>query len=265
MWGSFLHLLTRSLDQSVSYFSTSKLAVVVSIAAFVLPNVRVWISRGFRTMTKHVGRDLGLGGLLVLVVWLGLFGWSAVKIIYADHRAFVEASSALRKQVDDLNAKLGDLKSAPPKTVTRFLPTPPSGPSKPDRVLTDQQKDHLYQGLKKLAADPLYANVASITIAPYAEQDRESLRLAEQLAGVFADAHWKVLRANQLPTKLVGRAQNQIPIGIWILTNRDSNFRYYLWSNLHEAGLESDERPVSDLPPDFDGLIIWVGYKDTPF
>jgi hypothetical protein len=58
--------------------------------------------------------------------------------------------------------------------------------------------------------------------------------------------------------------QYQIPIGIWILTNHDQNYGYFLWSVLKEVGLDSEVRPKSDLPVDFKGTIIWVGYKEAP-
>jgi len=121
----------------------------------------------------------------------------------------------------------------------------------------------LYQALKKFAADPKYSDLTSVTIAPFAYQDRESSHLAWQLARIFEDARWKVLRQIQLPIKLEGRAQNQIPIGIWLLT-QDSNFGYFIWANLKEVGLDSEVRPKSDLPPDFKGLTIWIGYKEAP-
>jgi hypothetical protein len=133
-----------------------------------------------------------------------------------------------------------------------------------DRVLNEQQSDHLYQKLKDIAADPRYSDLASVIIAPYAYQDRESAHLAGQLARIFEDAHWKVLREAQLPVKLEGTAQYQIPIGIWVLTNKDASLGYPVWSNLKEVGLDSEVRPKSDVPPDFKDLVIWVGYKEAP-
>jgi hypothetical protein len=34
---------------------------------------------------------------------------------------------------------------------------------------------------------------------------------------------------------------------------------------VQEVGLHSDERPQSDLPSNFNGLILLIGYKDVPF
>lgn len=133
-----------------------------------------------------------------------------------------------------------------------------------DRILNAQQSDHLYQKLREFAADPNHADLVSVTIAPYAYQDIESSHLAYQLSRVLEDAHWKVLRQTQLPIKLQGRTQNQIPIGIWILTSRDQNYGYFLWSVLKDVGLDSQVRPQSDIPADFSGTIIWVGYKEAP-
>jgi hypothetical protein len=141
---------------------------------------------------------------------------------------------------------------------------PHAPPAQPDRILTDQQGDHLYQKLKEFASDPKYADLISVTIAPYANQDLESAHVTYQLTRIFQDAHWKVLRQTQSPIQLVGSAQHQIPIGIWILTSRDQNYGYFLWSALKEVGLDSQVRPKSDLPTDFAGTIIWIGYKEAP-
>lgn len=151
-----------------------------------------------------------------------------------------------------------------PKHSRQNQPNTHVSPEHPDRVLNDQQSDHLYQSLKSFATDPKHSDLTSVTIAPFAYQDQETSHLAWQLARIFEDAHWKVLRQNQLPIKLEGTAQHQIPIGIWVLTNQDTGFGYFMWSNLKEVGLDSQVRPKSDLPPDFKGLIIWVGYKQAP-
>jgi hypothetical protein len=176
------------------------------------------------------------------------------------------------------------LRTVPPPPVVKIVaPPPPMPPSQvqekspkqnktilpssslqSDRVLNSQQSDHLYRKLKEFAADPKHADLISVTVAPYAYQDVESSRLTSQLARVLEDAHWKVLRQIQLPIKLEGPVQHQIPIGIWILTNRDQNYSYLLWSGLKEVGLDSEVRPKSDLPAEFNGTIIWVGYKEAP-
>jgi hypothetical protein len=166
--------------------------------------------------------------------------------------------------------------TAPPPPVLPVQEPPPKPDSKKqskiilhapsaqsDRILTDQQGDHLYQKLKEFAEDPKYADLISVTIAPYANQDLESAHVTYQLTRIFQDAHWKVLRQGQSPIQLVGSAQHQIPIGIWILTSRDPNYGYFLWSALKDVGLDSQVRPKSDLPTDFTGTIIWIGYKEA--
>lgn len=141
---------------------------------------------------------------------------------------------------------------------------PHASSAQPDRILTDQQADHLYQKLKEFGSDAKHADLISVTIAPYANQDLESAHVTYQLTRIFQDAHWKALRQTQSPIQLVGSAQHQIPIGIWILTSRDQNYGYFLWSALKDVGLDSQVRPKSDLPADFAGTIIWIGYKEAP-
>jgi hypothetical protein len=55
-----------------------------------------------------------------------------------------------------------------------------------------------------------------------------------------------------------------IPLGIWIMTD-DQYLRYFIWSNLKEAGLNSDERFANELPANYKGLIVVIGYKYVPF
>jgi hypothetical protein len=71
--------------------------------------------------------------------------------------------------------------------------------------LNSQQSDHLYQKLKKFAADSNHADLISVTIAPTAYQDAESSRVTYQLSRVLEDVHWKVLRQNQIPITLEGK------------------------------------------------------------
>jgi hypothetical protein len=145
------------------------------------------------------------------------------------------------------------------KRPSSVVPHAPS--AQPDRILTDQQADHLYQELKEFASDPNHADLISITVAPYAYQDLESAHVTYQLSRIFQYAHWKVLRQAQSPIKLEGSAQHQIPIGIWILTSRDQNYGYFLWSALKEVGLDSSVRPKSDVPADFVGKRLDSGYR----
>ena len=71
---------------------------------------------------------------------------------------------------------------------------------------------------------------------PYANQDLESAHVTYQLARIFENAHWKVVRQAQSPIKLQGRIQHRIPIGIWILTSRDRNYGYFLWALSRKRG-----------------------------
>ncbi len=86
-----------------------------------------------------------------------------------------------------------------------------------------------------------------------------------RLAKVFGDAHWKVTPYHGWPIPgLEGRTKNELPIGIWIMTD-NAYLRISMWNDFQEAGLDSQERLPTDLPADYRGLTIVIGYKDVPF
>lgn len=66
---------------------------------------------------------------------------------------------------------------------------------------------------------------------------------------------------------LEGRMKNELPIGIWIMT-KDQYEHYLIWSSLRDAGLNAsslESFTPTELPDDFKGLAVVVGYKDVPF
>ena len=101
MLGSIWHVICRAFDQSISRFSTSNLALSVVVVAFILPHIRVWMTQGFVAMKKKIIRDIGLGGALVVGVWLCLLGWSAVMTVYKDHVSFVQMARNLKSEAAD--------------------------------------------------------------------------------------------------------------------------------------------------------------------
>ena len=56
------------------------------------------------------------------------------------------------------------------------------------------------------------------------------------------------------------RTRNEVPIGIWILTD-DTYLRYFVWNSFQESGLGADNGFGNELPDQFKGLIVIVGYK----
>jgi len=142
-----------------------------------------------------------------------------------------------------------------------------TGSGRLDRDLNDQQSNHLYHQLKSYVDTPNRVRPATVIIANAYPCDRESKHLFWRLNRIFNDAHWTVTQDGGWPMKslqLQGRTKNQIPIGIWILTD-DGYLRYFIWNSLQESGLESDNSFVSELPEGFKGLIVVIGYKDVPF
>ncbi len=131
MVASAWHVLVSGFDQSINRFSTSRLALSVLVAAFIFPHIRTLVKDGFKAMWPKLWKDIGLGGALVIGVWLCLIVWSSIMTIYKDHSGFVEIVRNLRYEnrgLRDENTKLsGDNKmliNRQPATITRFVPPP---------------------------------------------------------------------------------------------------------------------------------------------
>ncbi len=129
-----------------------------------------------------------------------------------------------------------------------------------DRFLNTEQKEHLYQELKRVSADPRQKEYTTVTIVAAYPHDRESSRLAFQLVGVFQDAGWSVI-GQQVPN-YEQPMQGQIPIGIWV--SASNNMALFVESSLINSGLNADIRANAS-PPSFKGVLILVGYKAAPF
>jgi hypothetical protein len=160
--------------------------------------------------------------------------------------------------------------SPPPAPEIQLPPKQPSivaavdrlGPI--DRFMNTEQKDRLYQELKQLGASQHMAKeYTTVTIVPAYRHDRESSRLALQLASVFQDAGWSVVDGKvkdyESPT-----FQGQIPIGIWVSSTNNMDIAVEL--SLINAGVQADTVPKEKLlDPSFSGILVLVGYKAAPF
>jgi hypothetical protein len=133
-----------------------------------------------------------------------------------------------------------------------------------DRFLNTEQKDHLYQELKRISVDPRQKGYITVTIAAAYPHDRESGRLAIQLVGVFQDAGWNVIM-QQVPN-FEQQTQGQIPLGIWVTESTSNNMGLFVESNLINVGLNAKVQPPQELlPTSFKGVLILIGYKTVPF
>jgi hypothetical protein len=142
-----------------------------------------------------------------------------------------------------------------------------TGSGRLDRDMNDQQSNHLYKQLKQIAENKDAPGLANVTLVHAYPCDRESQHLFARLNKVFTDAQWKVTSSQGWPAPgLETAAQHEIPISMWIVT-RNQYLQVGIWSELQQAGLESQERPEyrQYLPPDFKGVMLVIGYKDVPF
>jgi hypothetical protein len=274
MWLFYKEILFRALLATPVLVSSNWLAAGVSVSVLVLTFiVKVRSQQGYRyaktwreklTSTRdHWKQNLRDGVLITLGAWTLLFVVSLIQTNYDDRKVLREETERLRdinaqasKERQECEKRASDKASSGPRIVKT------SGSGRLDRDLNEQQSDHLYRQLKEFAENAAKKEFATISIVQAYPEDRESRRLANRLTRIFADAHWKI--PSQRMPKLQGRTQNEIPIGIWILTHNDF-MRLFVWGRLQEVGLDSDERPQSDLPSEFNGLILLIGYKDVPF
>lgn len=153
-----------------------------------------------------------------------------------------------------------------PKIVIEKRIIKTTGSGRLDRDLNDQQSDHLYHRLKSYVDLPNRVRPATVLLVNAYPCDREAQHIFWRLSKIFTDAQWTITQEGGWPIKSVqlqGRTRNEIPIGIWILTD-DTYLRYFVWNSFQESGLGADDRFGNELPDQFKGLIVIVGYKDAP-
>lgn len=134
-----------------------------------------------------------------------------------------------------------------------------------DRYLNSEEKDHLYQELKKIAAREKDKKYITVTIAAAHRFDRESARLALQLQNTFQDAGWNIAyqKTKDYENPQSPQFSGQFPIGIWVSST--NNMGVYISSVLVNVGLNADSVPEQmTLDPSFSGTLILVGYKAPP-
>jgi len=212
----------------------------------------------------HVPTSIKISFAVVVLLVAQALAYQDVeeKLIQAgkDNDGLHAAVNSLYGRIDSQEKEINRLRAKPEQPRPQ-RPAAPGVPERvPDRFLTAEQKDHLYQELKRISDDAKQADFITVTITAAYPQDRESSRLAAQLIGVFQDAHWSGV--SQQAPKLEGRMQYQIPIGV--LESAGNNMGLFVESNLLNVGLSAQVQPSGVLPPDFKGLIVLVGYKDTP-
>jgi hypothetical protein len=267
----FAHLVFQVFVRWYTFLGTSPGGVIAQIAILLLTEVQ---GGWWKLETWRVNWRGGLKRAAYALgsVWIVVFLACTVATIYREHqslagrlRAVVNEKETLKTGLKERDDYIGRLESRPgSKTV--IIKTTGSG--RLDRDLNDQQSDHLYHKLKAYVDLPNRAREAKVVLVVAYPCDRESQHLFFRLSKVFTDAHWTVASEGGWPMKSVrlgGATQNQIPIGLWVLSD-DQFLRYHIWNSLQESGLGADDSLSSAvLPENFKGLIVVIGYKDIPF
>ena len=214
----------------------------------------------------HVPTSIKISFAVVVLLVAQALAYQDVeeKLIQAgkDNDGLHAAVNSLNGRIDSQEKEINRLRAKPEQPRPRRSAEPDLPERVPDRFLNAEQKDHLYQELKRISDDARQADFITVTITAAYPRDRESSRLAAQLTGIFQDAHWKVI--SQRVPQLEGRMQYQIPIGIWVLESARHNMALFVESDLINVSLSAEVQPSGVLPPDFKGLIVLIGYKDTP-
>jgi hypothetical protein len=190
--------------------------------------------------------------------WALLFSASVIQTIYGDHRYWVRKAQELETEIPSKNAQIEELKAR--LVATCFMP---------DRRLTAEQRDKLYEGLKATAQKYHHPHFR----IGYFDGDTESLRYAGILAPILHDAGF-------IPDRDIVRrprvAQNDpadpgFREGLSIQEEADSpafdplpqKIVMEIAQNFGNAQVEMQPYPVGSHWPvkKTGGIVIWVGYK----
>jgi hypothetical protein len=263
---------SRAISDSFRIFGTGWTAIGLAILGAVVTAVIVWLCRGKEELKKHVVENILIvfGGsvatwvLVFIVVLIHLptkmlaeSNDNLTKVIQ-EKRQFSETINALNSEVAGQKEVIERLNKSENKRPIIAAAIDKNG--LPDRFLNAEQKDHLYQDLRRISDDPRQKDYVTVTIAAAYPHDRESSRLVSQLIGVFEDAHW-IVTGQHVPNN-EGVTQGQIPISIWV--SASNKMALFVEGSLLNVGLRADTQPNDKLPPNFKGVLIVVGYKDSP-
>lgn len=267
-----LQMLYRAMSDSLHMFDTGPAAIGLTILGAFVTALIVFLARGWEGLKKHLVENILIvfGGAIAtwLLVFIVLLIHLPTKMlaesndnlarVIREKRQFSETINALNSEVTAQKEVIERLNKSGNKRPIIVAAIDKNG--LPDRFLNAEQKDHLYQDLRRISDDPRQKDYVTVTIAAAYPHDRESSRLVSQLIGVFEDAHWNVT-GQHVPNN-EGVTQGQIPIGIWV--SASNNMALFVEGSLLNVGLRAETQPNNKLPPDFKGVLIVVGYKDSP-
>lgn len=274
MWKTHLHhLCLRAWNSLLGALSTSNLnvaifTVLIPVATFLALLIFncYWNRNDGRRLREKIKASVIptlIVAVITVVAWIALFSWSVAATIYRDHEFLVTTNGRLLQENMSLSSKLAGV---PPQKVTNIVAAVDRfGPI--DRYLNAEQKDHLYQELKQVAARQMDKNGVTVTVVPAYPCDRESSRLMWQLQRVFQDAGWNVVGQQVRDYSDRSHPVNgRLPIGIWVYS-AVKGMDLAVESSLLDAGLSADTaqgREVTDQPMT-SGTIVMIGYKASPF
>jgi hypothetical protein len=109
VWPHFLNLLQKSWDSFLSALGTTGLGwwvqgIIWFFATEIATYLVVWITRGKAAMKDRAMQNFKIGlyaWLLVMVfVYVPIFGWNVVKTVYSDHQSLVSRVGTIKQERD---------------------------------------------------------------------------------------------------------------------------------------------------------------------
>lgn len=269
VWHNFLH----SLGTTFLGWATPIVDSLLSIG-FAL----YFISRreGREAMLRHWKQNavitLKVGAAVTAVIYGTLLAYTVIQTVYDDHEYLVARAKQLQQYAEN-NKQLDEkLKQARfeaqhwQDTYERMS----RGETRPDRVLSSEESNKLYEELSRVAKDRRNRDYVRLDFGSV--QDREASHLATQLLQIFREAHWTVTHvvlkkmSEVSPGKPIPEDIQFVyaaPAGVIIWSDQPNHLGTFLTWSFKEAGIDATLNP-SPPPQSFKGTLVWVAYKQFP-
>ena len=205
-------------------------------------------------------------------IWLLLFLYCCFEAAYQRYKPLHEDNKSLQAQLDKLeeyrtNKEKYDHDLAWAKAEVRHwqdaYERAAKGETVPDRILSHEEENSLYDALYQLSRDS--KNRAYATASFGGVQDREARHLWGSLDEIFRKAHWNVPLSSHIDKRAWAKLTDSAPMEIDIYSDDMSKGTFLMLALHNAAHLNSQALPISGLGiPNLKGTIIWVGYKQFP-
>ena len=268
MWPHFIHFVQSCIRSFTSSIGTNPLGftlmVLDSIASIAVSLFRILRREGIDAMRRHLKLNAWITAQTVFWVTLILYGPFAIyglaTCVYKDHQDLVGRLAELQdyaknKAIYDQRSKWAE---AEVKHWQEAYQRAARGDTKPDRILSREDQDTLYNELVRLSKDAKNKDYAKLEITSVG-CERESRGLAYQLFDVFKKAHWDVPMDPKFDKREMNALSANAVEGITIFSDDQGNKARFIQFTLRDVSLDSQIYPLP--APGLKGTIIMIGVK----